>query len=161
MVNTFIGIENEFISYEQNSGLYVPFDRDYFAKISQKGDYIFSSRTAVRTTDGLGFYIDVNEIEVLTPPIIVSKGFATRLTDSLMLGREKLATSVCDLHHTGYSMHWNLTEPKNNPIYRNSNTFFAPVAIPFALFGLTPLSTGVHIRKKGDDIDSRIRRTYC
>ncbi|MDO8516815.1 MAG: hypothetical protein Q7S33_01700, partial [Nanoarchaeota archaeon] len=103
---------------------------------------------------GNGFYVDGAEIEILTPPILINKGFATRLTDSLMIGRDRVVKSIPELKHTGYSMHWNLSSTK----YKiNSFQFENAIAIPFNLFGLTPISVGCAMRGKGESNHRRGR----
>ncbi|MDO8517347.1 MAG: hypothetical protein Q7S33_04455 [Nanoarchaeota archaeon] len=147
MTDKYIGIENELVSfyeeYEQTSF------QNYFDRFADDSDYK-KSKTAVRTTTGNGFYVDGSEIEILTPPILINKGFATRLTDSLMIGRERVVKSIPELKHTGYSMHWNLTAEKD---YDKIEQFYRIIAIPFHLFGLTPLSVGLNMRWKVDTDD--------
>lgn len=146
----YIGIENEVISFKK--GRKVKFGK-YFKRFRKPSDLqitrkenIFGIRaeTSVATEDGLSFYVDGRELEILTPPVALNKGFATRLTDLLMLGRDRTVNSIPELLHTGYSMHWNIT--KGKPSYQD---FYEGIAIPFQLFGLTPLSCGFRLRKRG------------
>jgi hypothetical protein len=146
-MDSYIGIENELITYVE--GKQKGFDRASFNRLRSKFDKCFYiSDTSIRTDKGLGFYVDGSEIEILTPPVRINRGFATRLTDLLMLGREAVVdSSASDQVHTGYSMHWNLT----NHGTCESSTFFRGVSTPFHLFGLTPLSRGLAIRDKDGD----------
>jgi hypothetical protein len=102
----YIGIENEFVSFK--NGNQITFT-EYFNSIQSPSDFNIAS-TAIRRITGNGFYVDGNEVEILTPPIVLNNGFATRLTDSLMIGRDFLVRKTPELKHTGYSMHWNLTK---------------------------------------------------
>lgn len=144
MSSSYIGIENELITYV--GGKPRDFDSETFDRLKSKFKKHYPiSDTSIRTDKGLGFYIDGNEIEILTPPVRINQGFATRLTDLLMLGREAIVdASVPGQVHTGYSMHWNVTNPGN----LDGGFFFRRVAVPFYLFGLTPLSIGANIRGK-------------
>ena len=154
MRQKYIGIENELVSFK--GGHQISFDSEDFKRLRDIRDYKISS-SSIRTTDGLGFYVDGNEIEILTPPIPINKGFSTRLTDSLIYGRDKVLDASPRLKHTGYSMHWNLS-------YTNfsEGNFYKQIAIPFHLFGLTPLSKGMGVRNKpgrieilGDSINNK------
>jgi len=147
MTERYIGIENELISFKdgQRVGFY-----NYFDKLKGPDDYS-KSDTSIRTKDGLGFYVDGGEIEILTPPITINHGFASRLTDSVVMGRNKIINATPELLHTGYSMHWNLTR-MNKESYSD---FLKGIAIPFHLFGLTPVSVGLNIREKRDDYSNR------
>lgn len=142
----YIGIENEFTSFI--NGTKINFS-NYFYKIDSSKDFHIST-TAVRKPIGNGFYVDGEEVEILTPPIVLNKGFATRLTDSLMIGRDYLIRKTPGVKHTGYSMHWNLTKGPGED--STMTKFYRNIAIPFQLFGLTPLSSAFNIRDK----DSRI-----
>ncbi len=137
----YIGIENELISFKENE--IVSFD-DYFKRL-RKERYFSISDKAIRTDTGNGYYVDGAEIEILTPPIPINKSFASRLTDSLMIGRNYVIENTPNLKHTGYSMHWNIT--KNG----SRNSFGQDIAIPFQLFGLTPLSVGSALRDKENE----------
>lgn len=143
-MDSYIGIENELITYV--GGKQRGFDDASFNRLKSKFDKCFEiSPTSIRTDKGLGFYVDGSEIEILTPPVRINRGFATRLTDLLMLGREAVVdSSAPDQVHTGYSMHWNLTNHDNCEYSK----FFRGVFTPFHLFGLTPLSKGMAIRGK-------------
>ncbi len=137
----YIGIENELITFENNEQIF--FRSTDFDKLKTK--YYQHSDTSIRTDTGNGYYIDGSEIEILTPPIPINKGFASRVTDSLIVGRNHIITNSPELQHTGYSMHWNLTADGD------SDQFYENIAIPFQLFGLTPLSVGVNLRLKGNN----------
>jgi hypothetical protein len=56
------------------------------------------------------------------------------------------------MKHTGYSMHWNLTTPSSTTLNSYNSSFYQDIAIPFQLFGLTPLSCGFNVKlKSGGD----------
>lgn len=149
MKNRHIGIENEFKSFDMD-GMEEGFRSRNFKKLEQKAGKFFryvdkyqrTTDTAMRTQQGLGFYIDIDEIEIVTPPVVINKGFASRLTDLLMIGRDTLAESATELQHTGYSMHWNLGANNACPENRSIG-----IAVPFNLFALTPLSVGFAVRE--------------
>jgi len=144
MVEQYIGIENELITFEE--GKVVGFG-EYFDSLVKDTDYS-KSNSSIRTPEGLGFYVDGSEIEILTPPVAINKGFATRLTDLLMIGRDRVINSSPELEHTGYSMHWNLTDTENINVDINVESYLKGIAVPFHLFGLTPLSIGLNLRAK-------------
>ena len=142
MVERYIGIENELTSF--NNGEQVNFKR-YIKNFSKKFSKVYiKSPSSIRTDTGNGFYVDGSELEILTPPIALNKGFATRVTDSLMIGRDKVLEYTPELEHTGYSMHWNLSHNK----LVSELSLYESLAIPFQLFGLTPLSIGFNLREK-------------
>ncbi|MCW8965576.1 MAG: hypothetical protein OQK82_02655 [Candidatus Pacearchaeota archaeon] len=143
MAERYIGIENELISFK--NGQKVSFS-GYFDSLKSLFEKRYdTSGSSMRTNTGHGFYVDESEIEILTPPIALNEGFASRLTDSLIIGRDKVIESTPNLEHTGYSMHWNLS-------YNNSSadrdSMYEAISIPFQLFGLTPLSKGFNLRGK-------------
>lgn len=143
MVEQYIGIENELITFKK--GRVVRFN-DYFESFAKDTDYSRASES-IRTPKGLGFYVDGGEIEILTPPVAINNGFATRLTDLLMIGRDRVINSFPELEHTGFSMHWNLTDTRNV----NMDSYLSGIAVPFHLFGLTPLSVGLNLRSKDEN----------
>lgn len=143
MRERYIGIENELKSFK--NGKEVPFNNYYFDNLKNSFNKVYTkSSTSIRTDTGNGFYIDGNEAEILTPPISLNKGFSSRLTDSLVIGRNKLIESTPELTHTGYSMHWNLSKES-----KDKNLFYRGISIPFQLFTLTPISTGFNLRENG------------
>ena len=142
----YIGIENELKSFD-NDG-YQGFNSDYFQKLLID-KYFVKSSTAIRSNIGNGYYIDGEEIEIITPPIALNKGFASRLTDALILGRNYIIKNTPELIHTGYSMHWNLTHDEYGfSVDDNSRRIINSLSIPFQLFGLTPASCGFNLRAK-------------
>ncbi|MDO8517346.1 MAG: hypothetical protein Q7S33_04450 [Nanoarchaeota archaeon] len=151
MADKYIGIENELTSFNDENEE-IDFKK-YFDRFANDSDYR-KARNAIRTTTGNGFYVDGAEIEILTPPILINKGFATRLTDSLMIGRDRVVKSIPELRNTGYSMHWNLSSQKelqeisDNYRIEKISDFYKRLIIPFHLFGLTPLSVGLAIRDR-------------
>jgi len=164
MTNRYIGVEQEFISFSQEEKpRQLPFE--WFKQIkSNEPNYYEKGNTAIRTTTGHAIYKDGNEIEVCTPPVRLNKGFATRLSDLIMIGREKIVRAVPLQHHTGYSMHWNNSwgdTPHDEACSSNGNTgrFYRGFAIPFNLFGITPVSTGFNMRAK-DDNGSGLRMEF-
>ncbi len=142
MLERYIGIENELISFKKkNQVSFSP----YFPKFIKTFDNVhLISEKSIRTKTGHGFYVDGNELEIVTPPISLNKGFATRLTDMLMIARDMVIEKTPKLEHTGYSMHWNLSF--NNEL--ESDNFYEGIAIPFQIFGLTPISKGFNLREK-------------
>ena len=140
----YIGIENELISFRD--GRRVAFISDDLMCVRREFEKYYNiSDNSIRTDTGHGFYVDGCEIEILTPPVAINKGFASRLTDLLMIGRNKVLETTPDLAHTGYSMHWNFSrDARSIP----SNYFFRGICVPFSLFGLTPLSVGSNLREK-------------
>ena len=140
MKNRYIGIENELISFEKDNQISFSDEFSKLKKVFNK--YYEISSTSIRTDTGNGFYVDGSELEILTPPVAINKGFSTRLTDSLIIGRNKVLEATPKLKHTGYSMHWNVSNGVD------AGSFYKDIAIPFHLFGLTPLSTGLNLREK-------------
>lgn len=152
MVERYIGIENELKSFLVNDpDNVVSFSLRDFEYIRNVGRDYIKSPTCIRTDKGLGYYIDGAEIEIMTPPIAINKGFATRLTDTLMIGRDHIINSTPHLNHTGYSMHWNLSSSRN--VWPAD--FYLGVAVPIQMFGLTPLSGSFNVRTKADNHLSR------
>lgn len=146
----YIGIENEVISFKK--GRKVSFG-SYFKRFRKPSDFQrikgalgIRGKTTITTKNGLGFYVDGKELEILTPPVALNKGFSTRLTDLLMIGRDRVVKSIPELEHTGYSMHWNITKGKPS-----HDTFYEGIAVPFQLFCLTPLSKGFRLRDKEEN----------
>ena len=140
MTDNYIGLENELICFDSNERI-INY-QNVFDRIKKIGHYKISEN-AIRTETGHGFYVDGSELEILTPPIALNKGFATRLTDLLMLGREYILKATPELKYTGYSIHWNLTKS-----CVDSDYFYEGLAVPFQVFGLTPLSMGFNLREK-------------
>jgi len=141
MAERYIGIENELISFNGNK--VVSFN-NYFEKLKEKFKDTYNISTlSIRTDVGNGFYVDGSEIEILTPPVSINKGFSSRLTDSLLIGRNKVLDATPKLKHTGYSMHWNISDNDKDQTY-----FYNGIAVPFQLFALTPLSNGFNLRTK-------------
>ena len=107
----YIGIENELTSFENNK--IEGFNSKDFNNLL-KDEYFKISDTSIRSNTGNGYYIDGSEIEIITPPIALNKGFSTRLTNALIIGRNYVIENTPDMSHTGYSMHWNLSHDNNN-----------------------------------------------
>jgi hypothetical protein len=145
--NSYIGVEQEFVSFNSGIGPKSCLDYTrYFEKIREmEGNYFAKSSTAIRTKTGHAVYVDGRELEVCTPPVRLNKGFASRLTDLVILGREKIVRATPDLAHTGLSMHWNISQPTRS---NNQNQFYRGFALPFLLFGATPISGGINMRAK-------------
>ena len=142
-IGRYIGVEQEFVSFKKNEPDHSTSFGPYFKKMRANEEAFFKiSETSIRTGTGHATYVDQSEIEVCTPPVRINTGFATRLSDLVMIGREKIINAVPELNHTGYSMHWNISK------YKRENEFYAGIALPFHLFGLTPLSSGLNMRKK-------------
>jgi len=135
----YIGIENELISFKGDRKIEFG---SHFYNLKKRGKFFEISDKAIRTNTGNGYYVDGTEIEILTPPIPINKGFSSRLTDSLMVGRNHVIENTPFLKHTGYSMHWNIT--KNG----DRSSFGRDIVVPFQLFGLTPLSVASALRDK-------------
>ena len=149
MANKYIGVENEFITFREGSD--IRFDPEMFDNL--KGDHDYDiSRTSIRSPTGNAYYVDGGELEICTPPIRINKGFASRLTDQLVMGRNHLIRSTPDYQHTGFSMHWNLSRDHYDG-NMNDSDFQRDIAIPFTLFGVTPLSTGFNMRRKGERVE--------
>jgi len=141
-IKRYIGIENELSSYLGK--VRMPFSHFKALRKSFNNVYQLSS-TSIRTETGHGFYMDGDELEILTPPVLINKGFATRLIDLLLFGRNAVVNASSVQSHAGYSMHWNLTDSGTIPYDRS---FWSGIAIPFSLFALTPLSVGAASRHK-------------
>jgi hypothetical protein len=146
----YIGIENELTSFKDDA-----FDSEIIRQGFELGDfnkllkdeYFTISDTSIRSNHGNGYYIDGDEIEIITPPIALNKGFSTRLTNALLLGRNYVIENTPHMLHTGYSMHWNLSHHYSNfDLSYDSDLLHNNLAIPFQLFGLTPLSCGSQVR---------------
>ncbi|MBR9706218.1 hypothetical protein GOV14_04230, partial [Candidatus Pacearchaeota archaeon] len=145
MTDRYIGIENELIMFYDglmnSKGL--SFQKRHFRSLKKKFKDVYKiSPTAIRTDTGHGFYIDGDEIEILTPPIAINKGFSSRLTDMLVLGRNKVLESSPTHYFTGYSMHWNFSADSNT----GCTDYFQPLSVPFYMFTLTPMSIGIAMR---------------
>ncbi len=139
----YIGIENELKSFYNNK--IVPFNMTGLRKIVRNTKYIENTDYELMWSEVNNlYYIDGCEIEIATPPIPLNKGFATRVTNSLIIGRNQIIKNTPHMKHTGYSMHWNLTRPA----YNRTNIYGEGIAIPFQLFGLTPTSCGFNIQQK-------------
>jgi hypothetical protein len=145
----YIGIENELTSFKYNINNKLrkhDFDVDDFQNLL-KDKYFKKTDKSIRSSTGNGYYIDGEEIEIITPPVALNKGFATRLTNSLLLGRNYVIENTPSMLHTGYSMHWNLSHDYNNfDLADNRKHLINNLCVPFSLFGLTPLSNGFNIR---------------
>jgi len=140
-VERYIGVENELFAFM--NGEFVCIDTHFFDKIKRRVDYRVD-RTNIITHSGNKYYIDSGGIlEIVTPPIEVNRGFATRLTNSIILGRNHIIESLPNLKFTGYSMHWNISKGDYRSIGQD-------ISIPFHLFGLNPLSVGFKVRDAGD-----------
>jgi hypothetical protein len=146
----YIGIENELTSFKDDA-----FDSEIIRQGFELGDfnkllkdeYFKISDTSIRSNHGNGYYIDGDEIEIITPPIALNKGFSTRLTNALVIGREHVIKNTPHMQHTGYSMHWNLSHADSNfNLEYKRNDLINNLCIPFQLFGLTPLSCGFDVR---------------
>jgi len=139
----YIGIENELKSFEKlGSASFDTRDFDYLLN----GEYLKKlDRSRIRSDTGNDYYVDWNEIEIVTPPIPLNTGFASRVTNQLIIGRNYVIANTPYLKHTGYSMHWNLTSKGNK------REFYRDIAIPFQLFGLTPLSCGFNVKSKSNN----------
>jgi hypothetical protein len=149
--NRYMGVEQEFVTFD-NYGCNMSFGKHFHHLQNLEASYFPKSSTSIRTMTGHGVYVDGSEFEVCTPPVRLNHGFATRLTDLVMIGREKIVRAAPDLKHTGYSMHWNLslsrettTQPQFEQFFQN---FYKGFAFPFHLFGITPVSTGLGMRYK-------------
>ncbi len=139
----YIGIENELISFHNNRE--VPFNNTRLKQLVKNTKYYETKRfNYIWSEIGNLYYIDTDEIEIATPPIPLNKGFATRVTNSLIIGRNQIIKNTPHMKHTGYSMHWNLTRPENS----HTKVYAEGIAIPFQLFGLTPTSCGFNIKQK-------------
>lgn len=144
----YIGLENELITF--SGGKRRSFKR-YFKSFTREKEDFFKSETSIRTRDGIGYYVDGAELEIVTPPIAMTKGYATRLHDALMRGRERVVEfgEKKSLAFTGYSMHWNISKHSRA---LSGESLLQHIALPFRLFGNTPLSCGIggRERKRGN-----------
>ena len=145
----YIGLENELTSFDSN-GYYMGFNSHNFKNLL-KDKYFKIFETSIRSNIGNGYYIDGSEIEIITPPITLNKGFATRLTNLLISGRNQVIKNTPHMNHTGYSMHWNLSTPTSYTSNHYDLLFYRDIAIPFQLFGLTPKSCGFNVKLKSDN----------
>ncbi len=138
----YIGIENELISFDESKE--VSFRSVDLEKVRNEIKYYLPEdyNDSLKSDSGNLYYIDCCEIEIATPPIPLNKGFATRVTNSLIIGRNQIIKNTPDIKHTGYSMHWNLTASDD------ADSFYEDIAIPFQLFGLTPMSCGCNVNSK-------------
>jgi len=148
----YIGLENELTSFNNYGDQ--GFSIDDFKKLL-KGKYFKKSNYSIRSDTGNGYYVDGAEIEIVTPPIALNRGFATRLTNALLIGRNHIIKNTPYFNHTGYSMHWNLSNNDSDKsdfnLFDESNEFnktrlIHNLYVPFQLFGLTPLSLGFNVR---------------
>ena len=158
----YIAIENELTSFRKNEQKRIKGKelKIYFSKLKNQTHYTSKKeitttqlsqieKKVLRTETGNAYYIDGDVIEVVTPPIEINYGFATRLTNSLMIARENILKTI-PLEHTGYSIHWNLTTPYSSKEKNSENRkkFMRPLIVPFQMFGLTPVSIGCAIRER-------------
>lgn len=135
------------------------------AKNLGKSSYSGTSRFI--TSTGNMLYCDSSDqglmIETATPPILINKGFATRLIDAAMWRRDFIINKIPNYQYTGYSMHWNLSRidlsgaiDSDRPqeidglIQDTEKTSLQQIIAPFQMFGLTPLSLGARIKFKKD-----------
>jgi hypothetical protein len=147
----YIGIENELISFRNNK--VVPFNKTSFKKIGRHTKYkMVDGYDDIMWSDVGGlYYVDGSELELATPPVALNKGFSTRLTDLLIRARNQVVKNTPHMKHTGYSMHWNLTTPSSVTLDSYDISFYQDIAIPFQLFGLTPMSCGFNVKIKSDN----------
>lgn len=148
-----MGVEQEFVSFNPTDLNHPVKIRTHFKKITSfERIYFEKGSTSIRTKTGHAIYADGDELEVCTPPVCINKGFASRLTDLIVIGKEKVVHAIPELKHTGLSMHWNLSRNECN------DEFYAGIALPFHLFGLTPLSGALNMRSKLSDTNSGGKR---
>ena len=102
------------------------------------------------TDQGINYYVDGTALEMCTSPIVINKGYASRLTDMIMTGRNNIVQSKPWLKFAGYSMHWNVSEDRQI----ETTDYINGVLLPFYLFAQNPLSGGVRHRSKGRGINS-------
>lgn len=139
----YIEIENELKSFKDDTEI----DFEDWFQLLKKGQYFDKSETAIRSSIGNGYYVDGCEAEIITPPIAINKGFATRVTDALILGRNYVIKNTPELEHTGYSMHWNFSHDEEMiSVNEHRKLLMGNIVVPFQLFGLTPVSCGFNIR---------------
>jgi len=152
----YFGIENELLTFKK--GKFTHFTNSFFKKLKTKDSYSLDNFTIITET-GNKYYIDAGEIiEIVTPPIEINRGFSTRVMNSLILGRNHIVKTFPEFQFTGYSIHWNFTRKESyDEIYKT-------LVIPFHLFGLTPLSTGLNLRNPeeryellGDSINNNLQ----
>jgi len=136
----FIGIENELMGFHEGHRVKVD---EYFLRLKNRlGRYFEKEPYMIRSSFGHKLYVDRSVLEIATPPVLINRGFASRLTDLLIMGRDEVIRSSPELEHTGYSMHWNIDASTVS-----IDDFFEGIAVPFHLLGLTPLSVGMRIRE--------------
>ena len=138
----FMGLENELSAWTYEDIYKFESFKNHFNKFIKPSDFK-KGKLAVRSPEGLAFYVDGEELEINTPPVVVNKGFATRLTDALMIGQNRILQfgDKHGLEFTGYSIHWNISRNKKSLL---ADDFYQGVAVPFRLFGTTPISTGIY-----------------
>lgn len=144
MSEKYIGLENEFITWQGDNEVSFRNYLDDFRNSLETFDE--NNHNFIKSMDGNVFYRDGDEIEINTPPIIMDKGFSSRVIDSLLLARDDLAYfgERRGLRFTEYSMHWNTT--KDSSV--EDNSFYEGIAVPFRLFGTNPLSKAFNLRAK-------------
>jgi hypothetical protein len=147
MVSLYIGLENELITYK--NGNKIDFNKKFSKFKNSFQHYFEKTNTSIRTDTGHGYYVDGSEIEILTPPILINKGFSTRLANAWFNGYQNVVKNTKSCTHTGYSMHWNLSYDKTSKFSRTD--FYTSISVPFQLFGLSPISCGFNLRYKRED----------
>ncbi|MBU0666288.1 MAG: hypothetical protein ABIC91_01965 [Nanoarchaeota archaeon] len=149
----FMGLENELSAWTYEDIYKFESFKNHFNKFIKPSDFK-KGKLAVRSPEGLAFYVDGEELEINTPPVVVNKGFATRLTDALMIGQNRILQfgDKHGLEFTGYSIHWNISRNKKSLL---ADDFYQGVAVPFRLFGTTPISTGITLRYYDDNYNDQ------
>ena len=146
----YVGIENEFQLWREGNPLATDEWISGWLQTYASPVHVISP-TAIRTKVGSSLYVDVEDPEVVTPPLRVQKGFTRRAADLLYLARKELMQVLKadeDVGVMGYSAHYNLTNPTNRDF---NSELMRSLAIPYSLLSLTPLSVGTNMRIKDDN----------
>ncbi|MDO8642006.1 MAG: hypothetical protein Q7R76_00235 [Candidatus Woesearchaeota archaeon] len=154
----YVGIENEFQAFDALKWSPEPLDfKTLWPGLLKKypPTYHKLSDTAIRTRMGNGMYVDEHDPEICTPPVRVQPGFTQQAYDTLYLARRELLRFIYsdqDIRVIGHSTHWNMSNPGGTDYSADHFGFelFYALAVPYALFMLTPHSVGSNVRVKNN-----------
>jgi hypothetical protein len=144
----YVGIENEHQFFVKKKPVSFQDEcRKLYREYCKTHPAIKSYDYGIMTKHGI-IYADSQEAEICTSPVMVAKGFATEITNLLLHLRSDLHATIGvgqDNALIGYSAHWNISESITSV---PPSEFMPGLAIPFSLFALSPLSSGIRLREE-------------